>query len=67
MFVETVTEGILAQHLDVNRLLDSFVGDVITIDEVERRAADAVVRSSAVAMRPKSSSAGRAGMKPRLS
>jgi len=34
--IETETEGILAQHLDVNRLLDSFVGDVIRLDEVKR-------------------------------
>jgi hypothetical protein len=36
VFIKTETEGILAQHLDLNRLLDSFVGDVITLDEVER-------------------------------
>jgi hypothetical protein len=36
VFIETETEGILAQHLDVNRLPDSFVGDVITLDEIER-------------------------------
>ena len=36
VFIETVTERILAQHIDVNRRLDSFVGDVITLDEIER-------------------------------